>query len=201
MIVGIILAAGKSERMGRPKTLLPFAGETVLGAVYKRLKSSSLNAVRVVLGHRAQEILKKVELPDEEVVINTDYEQGMLSSVKAALKTAESLHPRGVLLYPVDHPDVSLKAIERLLEGFRSSGKAIVLPLFQGRRGHPVLFGSELFAELLAAPPDVGARQVVRSNPDKILEIEVGEPGVVLDIDTPEDFMRLQSDQDADGKK
>ena len=193
MIIGLILAAGKSERMGRPKTLLPFGGDTVLGAVYKLLKSSSLDAVRVVLGHRAEEIRKQVSLPDEEVVINPDYEQGMLSSVKAALRAVQNLKPCGVMLYPTDHPNISPRVIEALIAGYKSSVEAIVMPVFKGRRGHPVLFGSELFGELLAAPLDVGARHVVRINPDKILEIEVEEPGVVQDIDTPEDYRSLQA--------
>ena len=194
MIVGLILAAGKSERMGKLKTLLPFGGETVLGAAYKLLKSSSLDAVRVVLGHRAEEVKQLVGLPDEDVVINPDYEQGMLSSVKEGLRAAQGLDPRAVLLYPADHPGVGPEVIERLLAGFQDSGKAIVVPVFQGRRGHPVIFGKALFDELLAASPDVGARQVVRSNPDKILEVEVEHPGVVRDIDTPEDYRRLKSD-------
>ena len=192
MIAGLILAAGKSERMGEPKTLLPFGEGTVLGTVYGLLKQSSLEEVRVVLGHRAAEILEQVRLPEEEVVINSDYEQGMLSSVKAGLRVLQSLEPEAVILCPVDHPGISLQLIERLIAGFKSSEKEIVIPVYRGRRGHPVLFAGSLFQELLDASVDIGARQVVRSNPDKILEVEVDEPGVVRDIDTPEDYNRLR---------
>jgi molybdenum cofactor cytidylyltransferase len=200
MIVGLILAAGKSERMGRLKPLLPLGENTVLGKVYNLLKKSSLDAVRVILGHQAVEILEKVDLPDEEVVINHDYEQGMLSSIKAGLKAAQSLEPGAILLCPVDHPDIDSQLIELLISGFKSSGKQIVVPVFNGKRGHPVIFGRQLFKELLAASAEVGARQVVRDNQDKILEIEVKKPGVVQDIDTPEDYERLKSGLESDNK-
>jgi len=192
LVAGVILAAGKSERMGRPKPLLPFGkGSTFLAHLYRLVKESSLGTVRVVLGAGARQILAEVALPPAEVVINPHYEKGMLSSIQAALRSLEEVKPDAVMVFPVDHPNISLSLIERLSAEFNSSAKEIILPTFKGRRGHPVLFGKALFGELLSAPLDVGARHVVRNNPEKILEVPTDEPGILQDIDTPDDYRQL----------
>jgi len=191
MIAGIILSAGKSERMGRPKALLPFRKSTFLEHLYRILNESSLGAVRVVLGAQAERILAEIPLPPGEVVINLDYEKGMLSSLQAGLNSLLNLEPEGVMVFPVDHPDISLPLIENMIKEFRSSQAQIVIPAYRGRRGHPVLFGKAVFGELLRAPLDKGARHVVHKFPEKVLEIDTDYPGILADIDTPEDYRNL----------
>jgi len=191
VIAGIILAAGKSERMGRLKPLLPFAGTTFLEHLYRLLERSSLGAVRVVLGYQAGRILGEIKLPPEVVVINSEYEKGMLSSVHSGLASLQELEPEAVMLFPVDHPNISLSLIERMISEFSSAHGEIIIPVHNRRRGHPVLFSSSLFQELMHAPLKEGARHVVRKFPNRVLEIETDEPGILQDIDTPEDFRSL----------
>lgn len=191
MIAAIILAAGKSERMGRPKALLPFESSTFLQHLYDLLKNSSLGEVRVVLGSHAGEIKAGTEIPDTDIVINPDYEKGMLSSFQAGLAALQKTAPEAVILCPVDHPNISISLIELIIGNFRSSEAEIIIPARKGRKGHPVLFASSLFGELLSAPLDIGARHVVRKFPEKVLEVETDEPGVIQDIDTPEDYNQL----------
>jgi molybdenum cofactor cytidylyltransferase len=191
MIAAIILAAGKSERMGRPKALLPFGDSTFLQHLYDLLKGSSAGEVRVVLGAQAVEIKAGINIPEQEIVINPDYEKGMLSSLQAGLVALQETAPEAVILCPVDHPNISLPLIELIISSFRSSRSEIVVPTRAGRRGHPVLFASSLFEDLLSAPLDVGARHVVHQYPEKVLEVETDEPGVVQDIDAPEDYREL----------
>ena len=191
MIAAIILAAGKSERMGRPKALLPFGDSTFCQHLYDLLKSSSAGEVRVVLGAQAGEIESGTGIPEKEIVINPDYEKGMLSSLQAGLVALHEAAPEAVILCPVDHPNITLTLIELIISSFRSSGAEIVIPTRAGRRGHPVLFASSLFGDLISAPLDVGARHVVHQHPEKVLEVETDEPGVVQDIDAPEDYREL----------
>ncbi|MCE5273421.1 nucleotidyltransferase family protein [bacterium] len=191
-IAAIILAAGKSERMGSPKAFLEYRGGTFLSVLYATLKSAPLAALRVVFGHRAQEFSARAGLPAEEVVLNPRYESGMLSSVQAGLKSLEALAPEAVMLFPVDQPAVSVGTIARLIDSFRASGKPIVLPVHGGRRGHPALFGKAVFEDLLHAPEEIGARAVVRADRSRVLEVPVEEPAVLLDIDTPDDYRALK---------
>jgi molybdenum cofactor cytidylyltransferase len=186
LISAIVLAAGKSERMGRPKALLPTGGTTFLEAVLASIRSSrSIEAAVVVLGHHRDEILSKVDLQDW--VYNEEYRQGMTTSFQAGIRKL-SPDAGGAMLFLVDHPAPSAATIEALVGAFRSAH--IVLPVFQGRRGHPVLFSREVLDEILELGPDRGANSVVRARPERIIQVGVDDPAVVADIDTPEDFER-----------
>lgn len=191
MIAAIILAAGKSERMGRPKALLDYGGKTFLAHQLDILRRSEADFLRVVLGHRPEEILAEVEVPPAEVVINRDYERGMLSSLQAGIRSLAGLAVEAALVCPVDHPAVTAELVDRLIDCHRTTGRGIVIPVAGERRGHPVLFAARLFDELLRAPVEVGARHVVRSHPEEVFEYRTGEAGVLADIDTPEDYNRL----------
>lgn len=191
MIAAIVLAAGKSERMGRPKALLPLDGSTFLQHLYDLLKNFSLGEVRVVLGSQAEEIKAGINIPETDIVINPDYEKGMLSSFQAGLVALQKKAPEAVILCPVDHPNISVSLIELIIGNFHSSKAEIIIPTRGGRRGHPVLFAGSLFGELLSAPLDVGARYVIHKFPEKVLEVETDEPGVIQDIDAPEDYREL----------
>ncbi len=193
MIAGLILSAGRSERMGRPKALLPYAGTTFLGHIYRAAQDSSLDEVRIVLGHDPGTIVEALNLPTEKIVLNEDYGRGMLSSLQEGLKALLPLNPEAVVMMLVDHPRISSELLDQLIAAYRSGRGRIVIPVHGGRRGHPVLFASELFDKLLAAPLDEGARQVVRSYPELVYELDVTASGVLDDIDSPQDLRRLES--------
>lgn len=202
-IAGIILAAGESARMGEDKALLPcpatplsgarpqagglsppegWAGKTFLEHLLVALKNTPVGLVRVVLGANAAAVQKKIPFRPPEVVVNREWHKGQLSSLIAALDTL----PRGMVdaavVCLVDHPCVSRRLIQTLIEKFQQSGKLIGVPTYRGRRGHPVVFSAALFDDLRAAPLAVGARQVVRQHAGDILEVATEEEGVVLNI-------------------
>ncbi|HEY2859106.1 MAG TPA: nucleotidyltransferase family protein, partial [Terracidiphilus sp.] len=119
---------------------------------------------------------------------NPDYEQGMVTSFQAGIR-ALSRDSSGAVLFLVDHPVVESSTIDALVASFGRN--RIVVPVFKGRRGHPVLFASEVLEEILALPPSQGANIVVRRDPGRIVELAVDSPGILVDVDTPEDFEKL----------
>lgn len=189
MIAAVILAAGTSSRMGEPKQLLPFGGRPMLAAVAEGLLKAPLDLVAVVLGHRAGEVALALEGLPVKVVVNSDYGLGQSTSLKAGLAalggTAEA-----VLFVLGDQPLVRPETVTLLIENYRISG-GIVAPVYLGRRGNPVLFGSEFFSEIMSLEGDTGAREIILRHPERVWVVEVGDPGVVIDIDTREDYLGL----------
>jgi len=187
-VVGLILAAGKSERMGRPKALLPFLGSCFLTHILTEAAHSDLTEVKVVLGHHVEAILQALAEIKPKTLVNPNYEYGQLSSLQCGLKHLSSAGIDGVMVFLIDHPMIHRGLVNQLIETFTENDSPIVIPSFEHRRGHPMIIGVELFAELLAAPLDRGAVNVVRKHADEILHLEVDEPGVLVDIDTPEAY-------------
>jgi molybdenum cofactor cytidylyltransferase len=190
MICAIVLAAGKSERMGKPKALLPLRGKTFLENILAAISNSPVEETCVVVGHHRDEIEPHVK-PPARLVFNPDYEQGMITSLQAGIRSLPS-HTSGALLFLVDHPLVESETIKSLVR--KVGPDRIVLPTFRGRRGHPVLFGSAILEEILGLSASQGANIVVHKDPDRIVEVSVNSPGILVDIDTPEDFLRLQNE-------
>ncbi|PYS41458.1 MAG: molybdenum cofactor cytidylyltransferase [Acidobacteria bacterium] len=189
MISAIVLAAGKSERMGRPKALLPFRGRTFLENILDAIRQSPVQQTVVVVGHHREEIEPFVT-PPTGMVFNPDYEQGMITSFQAGIRALPT-ETAGALLFLVDHPVVHSNTIGLLIG--RLAPNRIILPTFEGRRGHPVLFGSSILQEILALTASQGANIVVRKDPSRLVQVPVNSPGILVDIDTPEDFQKLQN--------
>src|SRR5436853_1580386 len=163
MLAAVILSGGAWSRMGRPEALLFDQGRPFLVHLLQGTAHRNVGVRRVVLGAHAEPIAKSVELKADEIVINEDWEKGQLSSIQAALR---SLPPRtdGILLCLIDHPLISTALVQELIELFYTSKKPIVLPVYEGRRGHPVIFSSSLYDELLHDPLEPGARAVMWSH-------------------------------------
>lgn len=193
MLAAAILAAGESRRMGEPKALLPHRGATFLEHLLDVTRHPRIGITRVVLGAHATEIYAKVRLDPAMIVSNPDWPKGQLSSIHAAIRSLPAGATEGLLLCPVDHPLVSADLIAQLIVAFDASAKLIALPVYRGRRGHPVLFRSVLYEELLAASPDVGARQVVWAHADSLAEIPTEEEGAVLNLNDPETLRKATS--------
>ena len=194
MIVAVVLAAGESSRMGRPKALLPIEGVRFIEKIVNSLESTGVGKTIVVLGHNAEELRRKIADLSVDVVINPDYKQGQLSSLMAAVRSiassADAGDADGILVHLVDHPYISPDLVNLMIERFYESKKLIVVPRYRERRGHPVILSKLLFAELLATPLDQGAKAVVHAHKSETLEIATDDEGVTIDIDTPEEYRR-----------
>lgn len=182
---GLILAAGESSRMGRDKALLPYAGTTFVEHLV-RLFLTRVSPVVVVIGHHAGEIQAAVpSLPGVQVVFNPKYQAGQLSSLQTGLG---SIRTDRVLFTLVDHPAVAPGTLDSLLAHSRAP---LVIPRYQNRRGHPILLAGALIGEILALPPEATAKQVVHSHLSEAILLDLEDPGILRDIDTPEDYCTL----------
>ncbi len=192
LVVPVVLAAGASSRMGSPKPLLPLGEGTYLGTILQTLGRSPVAAPLVVLGHAATEILDTIDLQGSQVLINEHWARGMLGSLQLGVNVIrESDDADAMLLVLVDVPRFSAGTVQRLVEAFARAGAPVIAPTYAGGHGHPVLFARALFEELLNAPTDQGARAVVEAHRADLLEVDVDDPWVVRDADTPDDHRRL----------
>lgn len=189
-LVAVILAAGESRRMGSPKALLPYRGKTFIEHLLEITRHPRIAARRIVLGAHLDQIRAKLPGETASVVVNPDWRQGQLSSIQAAIRRIPDDETAGIILCPVDHPLFSPKLIAQLIDAFDSGGQLVVLPVYHGRRGHPVIFAASLYPELLAASPAIGAREVVWAHAAQLHEVPTEEEGVVLNIDDPETLRR-----------
>ncbi len=196
---GVILSAGESSRMGSPKALLAYRGTTFLEHLVNLLQGR-VEPLLVVLGHDADRIRAAVHLPPQvRVLLNQDYRLGQLSSLQTAIRALEGSPVSGLLVVPVDHPAVEPEVVAALLKTFAAEQPEVLVPTFEGRRGHPVIFSLRLFAELLAAPLGEGARAVVRRHAAR--ELPVNHAGILADIDDPESYRRLVAGSSLPGSK
>lgn len=178
--------------MGSPKALLSVEGKSFIERIISAFQATRVGKIIVVLGHRPEPIRAKIENLGVEIVVNPDYRRGQLSSLIAALKSLEGQKIDGVLVHLVDHPFLDPAMVDRMIDLFYQSNKLIVLPRYRGRRGHPVLFSSHLFDELMSAPLDQGAKAIVHAHRDESLELETENEGIIIDIDTPEQYRQHQ---------
>jgi molybdenum cofactor cytidylyltransferase len=181
----LILSGGESRRMGSPKALLPYRGKTFVEHLIEVTRHPRIGLTRIVVGAHAEEIRKHLQAYETDVVVNTDWRKGQLSSIQAGIRSLAEGATGGMILCPVDHPLVSAQLIAQLIEEFDASGKDIVTPVYRGRRGHPVIFRAKLYEELLRASLQLGAREVVWGHAKDVHEVATEEQGVVLNIDDP----------------
>lgn len=187
MIAAVVLAAGLSARMGRPKQTLPVKGVPMLQRVLVNLRKTKVDRVVVVLGADEREVRKRVKFVGETVVVNRAYAEGMSGSIRRGLEEVEG-EADAVLVVLGDQPFVSPSTIDALIEAYGRTTAKVVVPVCRGRRGNPVVFDRSLFREVKGVRGDVGARSVVERNRDGVVEVRVEDDGVLTDIDTPSDY-------------
>jgi len=195
MIAAVVLAAGESSRMGRPKALLPIDGVRFIEKIVSSFQSTKVGKILVVLGHNAEEMRQKIADLPVLIVVNNEYKKGQLSSLVAAIRDIQSRQSSaeldGILVHLVDHPYVNPILVDVMIDRFYESKKLIVVPRYHGRRGHPVIFSRSLFSELQDTPLDQGAKAVVHAHQKDTLEIDTEDEGVTIDIDTPEKYRQF----------
>jgi len=193
-IPAIVLAGGKSSRMGRPKALLPIgsSGQTFFDRVTSTLLEAAVDDIVVVVGADAEAIRAGTRpIPGVRIVDNPDYQQGQLTSLLAGLRAIDVTRARAALVTLIDVPLVSAATVRTLIAVHRERDAKIVRPVSNGRHGHPVIFGRELFGELQRADPAVGAKPVVRAHASEMIEVPIDDEGAYTDIDTQEDYERF----------
>jgi molybdenum cofactor cytidylyltransferase len=185
----VVLAAGKSQRMGRNKLLLEFSGRTVIDMLLDALNSSVVDEIYVVLGHRPEQLTARVRALHAFPVINPDYEDGMTVSFKAGLGRVQG---DAAFLVLGDQVGLDPELLGRMVDALRSDPRALIVsPVHEGRRGHPVLFRRALFPEILGLGLDQTLRDVVEGHEEAHRLVD-GDLWCTLDMDTPEDYERIR---------
>jgi molybdenum cofactor cytidylyltransferase len=193
----MILAAGESSRMGRDKALLDYRGSTFLNHLIS-LFLPRLSPVVVVLGHNAPAIRAAIaaepaaESADLRVVVNDRYKLGMLSSLQAGIRALPPGAP-GALFTLVDHPAVQESTLDQLVEAFARGGAPLVIPRYQAKRGHPVAASRAILEEILALPAETSAKDVIHAHRSETRFLDVDDPGVVTDVDSPPEYEDLKA--------
>jgi molybdenum cofactor cytidylyltransferase len=190
-IIALVLAAGFSRRMKRNKMLLPFSHGTVIENTVRSFFQTPVAEVAVVVGHQQDEIRQVLASYPVRFIENPNFPQGMSTSVQEGIKVlGEDPQVEGVLITPGDMPLIKKETVGALIEKFREGSYSVIIPVYQGKKGHPVFFARTLFPQLGDVSGDVGAREVVRKNQSQCCFVEVDDPGILIDIDCPEEYER-----------
>jgi molybdenum cofactor cytidylyltransferase len=186
-VTAIILGAGESSRMGRPKLLLPFGDSTMIGTVINHVHASSIEKTIVVLGSNFESHRDVIKDYPVEIVNNTQYREGMFSSVKCGLEAVPH-DADAVMVLLGDQPMILSEEIDQLIESYMRSEKEIAIATHGKKRGHPILFGKRYIREITGYPGDASLRDLLQKHPSEILEIQTGDDRILRDIDTENDY-------------
>ncbi|WP_328394549.1 nucleotidyltransferase family protein [Streptomyces sp. NBC_00390] len=191
-VAGLLLAAGGGRRLGgRPKAMLTYGGRPLVEHAVRVLREAGCAPLHVVLGASAQRVREEADLSGCVVTDNPEWEEGMGSSLRVGLGSL----PPGVdaaLVLLVDQPGIGAAAVARIRAAYRSRG-SLVAAAYDGRRGHPVLFGAERWRDIArSAVGDRGARAYLRAHEGELTLVECGDVAQAYDIDTPEDLKHLE---------
>jgi molybdenum cofactor cytidylyltransferase len=191
-VAAVILAAGQSRRMGQPKQLVRVKGKTLLEHTITNVRASGVGEIVLVLGAKAEEIRSQVGLDGLKVVVNAEHEQGMGTSIGVGLR-ALSAGVSGALIVLADQPFVQTATLDKLMEQHWQRKAQIVIPMFKGFRGNPVLLDRSVFPEVMGLPGDVGCRAIFGDHTQGIQKVDVDDVGVLLDADTSADVEQIES--------
>jgi len=186
-ICAIVLAAGESKRMKVPKMLLPYKDKTIIEKVIENIISSGIEKVIVVLGSGKDDILKVTGSLPVTDCYNENYKQGMLSSVKCGFRNMDE-ECGAVLLFLGDQPGIDPDVIKILIEAYRNTGKGIVMPVYNKKRGHPLIINSKYRDEIAGIDESGTLRDLVHKFKDDVHEVKVETQSILKDIDTQEDY-------------
>jgi molybdenum cofactor cytidylyltransferase len=193
----VVLAAGSSSRMGEPKQLLQLADGTLLERALENLQAATVDEIVLVLGFSAETIRHRIaNLPirNLRILVNPDYSEGIASSLRVGLavmdENVENIDATFVVLS--DQPFIRAETFNKIIDQYRRSEAHIVVPMFRGIRGNPVLLDRSVFHEVMALQGDMGCRAIFNNHLSWIVKADVDDIGVLLDIDSKEDYERLR---------
>jgi CTP:molybdopterin cytidylyltransferase MocA len=192
-VAAILLAAGRSTRMGAFKPLLPFGGKTVVECCVDNVRAAGIEDIVVVIGHRAEEVCRQLEHCQVRFALNSDHGSEMGVSIARGIEQLDD-RAKAVLIALVDHPAVLPETMNLLINEWQRTGARLAQPEHHGRGGHPVLIDLVYREELLHLDPQLGLRGLFDRNRDEVRRVPVDSPFVARDIDTWEDYCRLHED-------
>ena len=191
MIAGLILAAGQGKRLGAVKPLLAADHAVLLELVLKQYRAAKLDDLILVLGHEARQIVQRIPLNGVKIVINNEHRAGMASSIQRGLAHVTSRFD-SVMIGLGDMPLVTNQTINTLISETKKVKKGIVVPVHDGRRGHPVVIAMKYLEALLELRGDVGAKSILDAHPDDIREVPIDSDEVLIDVDTRESWEQVR---------
>jgi molybdenum cofactor cytidylyltransferase len=194
-VAAIVLAAGMSRRMGTPKQLLQLGGKTLLQRTLDNVRGSAVDEIVLVLGSAADEVRRQLGPDGMRVVVNPDFQQGMGTSLRTGL-AALSESMLGAFIVLADQPFVRSSTLDRMIAYRQKCASQILIPLYKGFRGNPVLLDRSVFSELMSLTGDIGCRAIFGSHTESIHKLPVDDAGILLDIDSAEDWERINSPDD-----
>lgn len=189
MIWAMILAAGESRRMGKVKLLLPYGQTTMIEAVVRNALLSRAEKTLVVLGANWQRIRTKISYLPVKTTVNTHFRKGMLSSVQWGVKRLPS-SSRAVVVMLADQPAIPPGLVDSLIEAYEREEKGLVIPVYQKKRGHPLLIDLKYRKDISRLHPGIGLRELLKLYPEDILEVPVADLSILRDIDDASDYRR-----------
>lgn len=190
MISAIVLAAGESRRMGDFKQVLRLRDKTFVEHCVDNLLASRVDEVIVVTGFRELAVRQAIGSRPVKFAHNREYRSGMASSIKRGVEALFE-GARACVLSLVDQPQIGAEVINRVIESYQAAPTKIVIPTYEGRNGHPILLDLSLKEAILAMDPEKGLRNVIRAHSNEILRVEVSDPAVLEDCDSPDDYKRI----------
>lgn len=186
-IWALVLAAGKSRRMGTQKLLLPYRGKTIIEAVIDNILLAGIDKIMVVLGYQKEEITNILQNIPVNFCYNSRFDEGMHTSVICGFsKIPRNAH--AALVFLGDQPFIPVDVIRMVVDSWKASGKGIVVPTFKGERGHPTLFDLKFRREILELDPSSGLKSFIKKFAGEVIETETNSPEILRDIDTKNDY-------------
>jgi molybdenum cofactor cytidylyltransferase len=195
-IAAIVLAAGSSQRMGEHNKLhLPIDGVALLRRSLQTLLAANVDEVVVVLGHEQESTRALIDDLPLQIVYNQAHSTGQMTSVHCGLAALENNHD-GVIIALGDQPALTVADINYLIDAYRQrSGGEVVVPTFDGQRGNPIIISESCRTDILAGTRNLGCRKFIEKNPELVCKVEMPGPGVLIDLDTPQEYKNYRKSQ------
>jgi len=186
----IILAAGKSERMGSNKLLMPFSDRTIIETVIGNVMQSDVDNMLVVLGAYCNELIPVVNRMKVNHCYNEQWETGMLSSIRCGFQNLPA-EADTVLIFLGDQPAIPGRVANSIIREFRRNSQGIVIPVYKGKRGHPILISRSYEADIMQLSNNLGLHELIHLYREDVLEVDTDVKTILKDIDTMQDFLAL----------